>query len=45
MWPCHALMVPQATLGISLGLTTSMYMFGNGVSNLIIGALLGTTSG
>ncbi|XP_075891690.1 lysosomal dipeptide transporter MFSD1-like [Nelusetta ayraudi] len=44
LWPCHALMVPQGTLGMSLGLTTSMFMFGNGVSNLIIGAVLGTTS-
>ncbi|XP_075891630.1 lysosomal dipeptide transporter MFSD1-like [Nelusetta ayraudi] len=43
-WPSIALVVPQATVGTAMGLVLSMQMAGNGVCNMIIGWILGTTS-
>ncbi|XP_075891629.1 lysosomal dipeptide transporter MFSD1-like [Nelusetta ayraudi] len=43
-WPSIALVIPQATVGTAMGLVLSMVMAGNGVCNLIIGWILGTTS-
>uniref|UniRef100_A0AAR2M3Z8 Lysosomal dipeptide transporter MFSD1 n=1 Tax=Pygocentrus nattereri TaxID=42514 RepID=A0AAR2M3Z8_PYGNA len=42
MWPSIPLVVPQATLGTAMGLATSVQMIGIGVSNLIVGQILGT---
>ncbi|XP_035258929.1 major facilitator superfamily domain-containing protein 1 isoform X1 [Anguilla rostrata] len=44
MWPSIPLIVPQATLGTAMGLATSVQMIGIGLSNLIVGQILGTTS-
>ncbi|KAG7492067.1 hypothetical protein MATL_G00010600 [Megalops atlanticus] len=44
MWPSIPLVVPQATLGTAMGLTTSVQMIGIGISNLIVGQILGTKS-
>ncbi|XP_035989138.1 major facilitator superfamily domain-containing protein 1-like [Fundulus heteroclitus] len=44
MWPSIPLVVPQATLGTAMGLATSIQMVGIGVSNLIVGQILGTKS-
>lgn len=44
MWPSIPLVVPQATLGTAMGLATSIQMVGIGVSNLVVGQILGTTS-
>uniref|UniRef100_A0A8C5WL40 Lysosomal dipeptide transporter MFSD1 n=1 Tax=Leptobrachium leishanense TaxID=445787 RepID=A0A8C5WL40_9ANUR len=44
MWPSIPLVVPQATLGMAIGFATSMQMIGVGLSNLIVGAILGTKS-
>ncbi|KAK5602923.1 hypothetical protein CRENBAI_019533 [Crenichthys baileyi] len=44
MWPSIPLVVPQATLGTAMGLATSIQMVGIGVSNLIVGQILGSTS-
>ncbi|XP_069503079.1 lysosomal dipeptide transporter MFSD1-like [Ambystoma mexicanum] len=44
MWPSIPLVVPQATLGTAMGLATSVQMIGIGLSNLIVGHILGTTS-
>ncbi|KAM9372522.1 lysosomal dipeptide transporter MFSD1-like [Phaethornis superciliosus] len=44
MWPSIPLVVPQATLGTAMGLATSVQMIGVGLSNLIVGHILGTTS-
>ncbi|KAJ1097926.1 hypothetical protein NDU88_003042 [Pleurodeles waltl] len=44
MWPSIPLVVPQATLGTAMGLATSVQMVGIGVSNLIVGQILGTKS-
>lgn len=41
MWPSIPLVVSQATVGTAMGLTTSIQMIGIGVSNLIVGAILG----
>ncbi|XP_074453524.1 lysosomal dipeptide transporter MFSD1-like isoform X1 [Larus michahellis] len=44
MWPSIPLVVPQATLGTAMGLATSVQMVGVGLSNLIVGHILGTKS-
>ncbi|XP_049336265.1 major facilitator superfamily domain-containing protein 1 [Astyanax mexicanus] len=44
MWPSIPLVVPQATLGTAMGLATSVQMIGIGISNLIVGQILGTKS-
>uniref|UniRef100_A0A8C5QZE5 Lysosomal dipeptide transporter MFSD1 n=1 Tax=Leptobrachium leishanense TaxID=445787 RepID=A0A8C5QZE5_9ANUR len=44
MWPSIPLVVPQATLGTAMGLATSVQMIGIGLSNLIVGAILGSKS-
>ncbi|XP_063790708.1 major facilitator superfamily domain-containing protein 1-like isoform X2 [Pseudophryne corroboree] len=44
MWPSIPLVVPQATLGTAMGLATSVQMIGIGVSNLVVGRILGTKS-
>ncbi|MBN3301839.1 MFSD1 protein, partial [Amia calva] len=44
MWPSIPLVVPQATLGTAMGLATSVQMIGIGISNLIVGQMLGTKS-
>lgn len=44
MWPSIPLVVPQATLGTAMGLATSIQMIGIGISNLVVGQILGTTS-
>ncbi|XP_073504292.1 lysosomal dipeptide transporter MFSD1-like [Phyllobates terribilis] len=44
MWPSIPLVVPQATLGTAMGLATSVQMIGIGLSNLIVGRILGTQS-
>ncbi|XP_056391053.1 major facilitator superfamily domain-containing protein 1-like isoform X2 [Hyla sarda] len=44
MWPSIPLVVPQATLGTAMGLATSVQMIGIGISNLIVGRILGTKS-
>nr|KAG5711821.1 hypothetical protein BaRGS_023585 [Batillaria attramentaria] len=41
MWPTIPLVVSQATVGTAMGLTTSMQMIGIGISNLIVGQILG----
>ncbi|XP_061849938.1 major facilitator superfamily domain-containing protein 1-like isoform X2 [Colius striatus] len=45
MWPSIPLVVPQATLGTAMGLATSAQMIGVGLSNLIVGHILGTKAG
>nr|XP_046233254.1 major facilitator superfamily domain-containing protein 1-like [Scatophagus argus] len=45
IWPSIPLVVPQATLGTAMGLATSIHMVGIGVSNLVVGQILGTKSG
>ncbi|XP_027549513.1 major facilitator superfamily domain-containing protein 1-like isoform X3 [Neopelma chrysocephalum] len=44
MWPSIPLVVPQATLGTAMGLATSVQMVGVGLSNLVVGHILGTKS-
>lgn len=44
MWPSIPLVVPQATMGTAMGLATSVQMIGIGVSNLVVGQILGTQS-
>lgn len=44
MWPSIPLVVPQATLGTAMGLATSIQMVGIGISNLVVGQILGTKS-
>ncbi|KAL6095158.1 uncharacterized protein ACO6RY_16418 [Pungitius sinensis] len=44
MWPSIPLVVPQATLGTAMGLATSIQMVGIGLSNLVVGQILGTKS-
>ncbi|XP_068162257.1 lysosomal dipeptide transporter MFSD1-like [Antennarius striatus] len=44
MWASIPLVVPQVTLGTAIGLAVSIEMLGVGVSNLVIGSILGTTS-
>ncbi|XP_068102846.1 lysosomal dipeptide transporter MFSD1-like [Hyperolius riggenbachi] len=44
MWPSIPLLVPQATLGTAIGLATSVQMLGIGLSNLVVGRILGTKS-
>lgn len=44
MWPSIPLVVPQATLGTAMGLATSIQMIGIGVSNLVVGQILGSKS-
>lgn len=41
MWPSIPLVVSQSTLGTAMGLTTSVQMIGIGISNLIVGQILG----
>lgn len=43
-WPAISLVVPQSILGVAMGLAFSIHMAGNGVCNLVIGWILGTTS-
>lgn len=44
MWPSIPLVVLQATLGTAMGLATSVQMIGVGLSNVIVGHILGTKS-
>ncbi|KAA0705074.1 hypothetical protein E1301_Tti017859 [Triplophysa tibetana] len=44
LWPSIPLVVPQATLGTAMGLATSVQMIGIGISNLVVGQILGTKS-
>uniref|UniRef100_A0A8C5R290 Lysosomal dipeptide transporter MFSD1 n=1 Tax=Leptobrachium leishanense TaxID=445787 RepID=A0A8C5R290_9ANUR len=44
MWPSIPLLVPHATLGTAMGLTLSAQMIGVGLTNLIVGTILGTKS-
>lgn len=41
MWPSIPLVVSQATVGTAMGVTTSIQMIGIGLSNLIVGQILG----
>lgn len=41
MWPSIPLVVSQATIGTAMGLTTSVQMVGIGLSNIIVGQILG----
>ncbi|XP_060073694.1 major facilitator superfamily domain-containing protein 1-like [Ylistrum balloti] len=41
LWPSIPLVVSPATVGTAMGLTTSMQMIGIGVSNLVVGQILG----
>lgn len=41
MWPSIPLVVSQSTIGTAMGLTTSIQMVGIGLSNLIVGQILG----
>ncbi|XP_052774294.1 major facilitator superfamily domain-containing protein 1-like [Mya arenaria] len=41
MWPSIPLVVSQATIGTAMGLTTSIQMIGIGISNLVVGQILG----
>ena len=43
MWPSVPLVVSQATIGTAMGVTTSIQMIGMGISNLIVGQILGTS--
>ncbi|XP_062603171.1 uncharacterized protein LOC134264946 [Saccostrea cucullata] len=45
MWPSIPLVVSQATVGTAMGLTTSIQMIGIGVSNLVVGQILGKNEG
>ena len=40
-WPSIPLVVRQDTLGTALGLTTAIQMVGIGISNLVVGKILG----
>ncbi|GFR67018.1 major facilitator superfamily domain-containing protein 1-like [Elysia marginata] len=42
MWPSIPLVVTQATVGTAMGLTTSIQMIGIGISNLVVGQILGS---
>uniref|UniRef100_A0A8C9VYN7 Lysosomal dipeptide transporter MFSD1 n=1 Tax=Scleropages formosus TaxID=113540 RepID=A0A8C9VYN7_SCLFO len=44
MWSSFPLVVPQATLGTAIGIATSVQMIGVGLSNLVVGQILGTKS-
>ncbi|XP_074641992.1 lysosomal dipeptide transporter MFSD1-like isoform X2 [Tubulanus polymorphus] len=41
MWPSIPLVVSQATIGTAMGITTSIQMIGIGISNVIVGQILG----
>ncbi|KAI8773724.1 major facilitator superfamily domain-containing protein 1-like isoform X1 [Biomphalaria glabrata] len=41
MWPSIPLVVSQSTLGTAMGLTTSIQMIGIGISNVVVGQILG----
>lgn len=41
LWPSIPLVVSQSTLGTAMGITTSIQMVGIGISNVVIGAILG----
>ena len=41
LWPSIPLVVPQSTVGTAMGLTTSIQMLGIGLSNLVVGKILG----
>lgn len=41
LWPSIPLVVTQATVGTAMGLTTSIQMIGIGISNVIVGKILG----
>lgn len=43
MWPSIPLVVSQATIGTAMGLTTSIQMIGIGISNVVVGGILGTS--
>ncbi|XP_060594998.1 major facilitator superfamily domain-containing protein 1-like [Ruditapes philippinarum] len=45
MWPSIPLVVSQATIGTAMGLTTSIQMIGIGISNLVVGQILGKNQG
>ncbi|XP_071952623.1 lysosomal dipeptide transporter MFSD1-like isoform X2 [Antedon mediterranea] len=41
LWPSIPLVVPPATVGTAMGLTTSIQMIGIGISNVVVGAIVG----
>ncbi|XP_050401661.2 major facilitator superfamily domain-containing protein 1 [Patella vulgata] len=41
LWPSIPLVVSQATVGTAMGVTTSVQMIGIGISNLVVGEILG----
>ena len=43
MWPSIPLVVSQSTIGTAMGLTTSIQMIGIGISNVVVGQILGKT--
>ncbi|KAL4236248.1 hypothetical protein ACF0H5_004635 [Mactra antiquata] len=45
MWPSIPLVVSQATVGTAMGLTTSIQMIGIGISNVVVGQILGKDEG
>ncbi|XP_013788173.1 major facilitator superfamily domain-containing protein 1-like [Limulus polyphemus] len=45
LWPSIPLVVSRATIGTAMGLTTSIQMIGIGISNLLVGVILGKNQG
>lgn len=43
LWPSIPLVVSQSTLGTALGVTTSIQMIGTGISNVVVGIILGNS--
>ncbi|XP_063962507.1 major facilitator superfamily domain-containing protein 1-like isoform X1 [Lytechinus pictus] len=44
LWPSIPLVVSQSTVGTAMGIATSIQMIGIGISNVVIGAILGDTN-
>jgi len=44
MWPSIPLVVHQSAVGTAMGITSSLQWIGIGVSNVIVGAILGQDS-
>ncbi|XP_070563686.1 lysosomal dipeptide transporter MFSD1-like [Ptychodera flava] len=44
MWPSIPLVVSQATVGTAMGITTSIQMIGIGISNVVVGEILGSNN-
>lgn len=45
LFPSIPLVVPQASVGLAMGVNGSIQMIGVGISNLVVGALLGESEG